>query len=294
MPRFGPPRIGRRLWSEGPKRRLKEGEGAHMPSREQIAAAAAYEKLHVPALFRQWVPHVLNAAGVVAGDHLLDLACGTGVLARGAVERVRPGGFVAGVDPDPGMLAVAAALGPQAEWRMGRAENLPFRDEDFDVVVSQFGMMFFENPEAAVFEMMRVLRSRGRVAVAVWDTVEGSGAYPILVDLLQRRAGQAAADALRAPFGLGDPDRLAGHFQDGGAGSVEVDTLPGTARFPSVRAMVEADLRGWLPVMGVTLEEEQIETILAEAEEALDGFVTENGEVSFEVRALIVRGSRLN
>lgn len=260
---------------------------------DQIAGARAYEDLHVPALFRQWCPRVLDAAGVGVGDRVLDVACGTGALAREAAVRVGRGGFVAGVDPGRGMLAVAKELAPQIEWQEGAAESLPYPDRSFDVVCCQFGLMFFTDRSQALREMLRVLRPGGRLAVAVWDSLENSEAYPVEVELLQRLAGEAAADALRAPFVLGDKGAMAALFEDSGVESVGVATHNGTARFPSVRTMVEADLRGWLPVMGVFLGEKQIQSILEEAERSLADYVTEQGEVVFNSPAHIVTGQAL-
>ena len=136
--------------------------------------------------------------------------------------------------------------------------------------------------------MRRVLRTDGRLVAAVWDSLEHSEAYPLCVELFERMAGSAAADALRAPFVLGDKASLAAEFESAGAAAVEVATLHGTARFPSVRTMVEADLRGWLPVMGVVLPDELIEAILKEAEATLGRFVTDAGTVEFDSPAHIV------
>lgn len=263
-----------------------------MASEEEIVAAFAYENLHVPALFQQWAPRVVEAARIGPGCRVLDVACGTGVLAREAASRLRGEGFVTGLDASPGMLAVAERLSPEIEWRQGTAEALPFDAESFDVVVSQFGLMFFQDRAKAVREMVRVLVSGGRMAVAVWDSLERSEAYPIEVALLERLAGRRAADALRAPFVLGDRAALTSLFQDAGAASVEVSTHRGKARFPSIRTMVEADLRGWLPVMGVFLEEERIERILGEAEEALSQYVTAEGTVEFDSPAHVVTGRK--
>jgi len=257
---------------------------------DQIAGARAYERLHVPALFQQWCPRVLDAAGVKAGHRVLDVACGTGVLAREAARRVGPQGRVAGVDQESGMLAVAAEVAPQVEWREAMAESLPYLDESFDAVVSQFGLMFFSDRPQALREMTRVLRPGGRLAIAVWDSLENSEAYPIEVELLERLAGDAAADALRAPFVLGDTDTLAALIEDSGVASVSVQTETGTARFPSIRAMVEADLRGWLPVMGVFLKDHQILELLEESESALAHHVTEDGTVEFNAPAHIATG----
>lgn len=258
----------------------------------QISAATAYEGLHVPALFEEWADPVLDAAGVVLGDRVLDVACGTGVLARAAVTRVGTDGSVAGVDPNAGMLAVAGRLAPSVDWREGTAEALPFSDSSFDAVVSQFGLMFFVDRLGAIREMSRVLAPGGTLAVAVWDSLENSPAYAMEVALLDRIAGAAAADAVRAPFVLGDTRELTRLFQEAGVSSLEVATRMGTARFPSIRMMVEADLRGWLPVMGVTLDEPTIDQILSEAETALAAFVSEDGGVVFDSPAHIVIGRR--
>ncbi len=258
----------------------------------QIAAAQAYEALHVPAIFQEWAPLVLDAARLEAGQRVLDVACGTGVLAREAVERVDSSGAVTGLDPNPGMLAVAGDLAPSVEWREGTAESLPFADQSFDAVVSQFGLMFFADRAQALREMLRVTKPGGRLAVAVWAPLEDSEAYSIEVELLELLAGRAAADALRAPFILGDRQELADLFEGAGAAGVSVEAHTGTARFPSIRTMVEADLRGWLPVMGVVLDEPVIQRILEEAETALEKFVTADGRVVFDSPARIVSGHR--
>jgi SAM-dependent methyltransferase len=71
-----------------------------------VETARRYEALHVPALFREWAPRVLDAAAVGPGDRVVDVACGTGVVAREAAKRVGPTGAVVGIDPDYGMIAV--------------------------------------------------------------------------------------------------------------------------------------------------------------------------------------------
>ncbi len=257
---------------------------------DQIVGARAYEDLHVPALFKPWCHRVLDAAGVEPGHRVLDVACGTGILARAAAGRVGSAGRVAGVDPGRGMLAVASELAPNVEWREGAAEALPFPEESFDAVVSQFGLMFFSDRSRALREMMRVLKPGGRMAVAVWDSLVNSDVYSIEVEILERLAGDAAAKALRAPFVLGNRDELISLFEGSGVESVGIETENGTARFPSIKAMVEADLKGWLPVMEVFLKDDQIQSILAEAETALAEYVTGDGDVVFNAPAHIVTG----
>src|SRR5512134_2443995 len=151
----------------------------------QIDAATAYEALFVPALFGQWTPRVADAAQIERGQRVLDVACGTGVLAREAVARTGSTGQVAGLDPVPGMLVVAKQLAPSVEWREGVAELLPFADRAFDAVVSQFGLMFFTDRHRALREMLRVLTPGGRLAVAVWDSLASNPAYAAEVALLE-------------------------------------------------------------------------------------------------------------
>jgi ubiquinone/menaquinone biosynthesis C-methylase UbiE len=258
----------------------------------QIDAGNAYEALFVPALFGQWAPKVADAARIRPDQRVLDVACGTGILAREIASRIVAKGHVSGIDPNPGMIAVAGRIAPQIEWREGVAESLPFPDACFDVVVSQFGLMFFTDRHRALREMGRVLVPGGRLVVAVFDVVDSMPAYASEVALLERTAGRQAADALRAPFVLGERKELAALFSQAGFAPVEIDTHAGTARFPSIRTMVEADLRGWLPVMGVTLTEERIGHILDEAEQALSAYATANGRAEFQLSAHLVTAAK--
>ena len=260
----------------------------------QIAAATVYEEFCVPALFREWAARVAGAARIQPGQRVLDVACGTGVLAREAASRVAPNGSVAGLDASPGMLAVAARLAPGIDWRQGTAESLPYPDRSFDAVVSQFGLMFFSDRRRALREMIRVLAAGGHLAVAVWDSLQNIPAYAAEVFLVQRLAGERAADALRAPFACGDQEELATLAAGAGAAAVAVGTHRGVARFPSVRWMVEADLTGWLPLMGVVLDEDLIHRILAEAEHVLSPYVTREGRMEFEVRPYHRRGEAMS
>ena len=258
----------------------------------QTAAAQAYEELFVPALFSQWTGRVAGIARITTGEHVLDVAGARGCVARTPAWGVGPSGSVAGVDANAGMLAVAAALAPGIAWRQCGAEALPYPDGSFDAVVSQFGLMFFHDRRKALHEVQRVLKSGGRLAVAVWGPLESAPAYADEVKLVERLAGKAAADALRAPFALGDSRELAQLVSDASGMTATITTERGTARFPSIRAMVEAELRGWLPLMDIVLPEDLIERILAEAERALRSYVTGAGTVAFPVSAHIASGSK--
>jgi SAM-dependent methyltransferase len=152
--------------------------------------------------------------------------------------------------------------------------------------------MFFADRRQSLREMLRVLAPGGRLAVAVWDTLDNIPAYASEVALLEQTAGRRAADALRAPFVLGNRNDLTALFAEGGAPSPEITTHRGTAQFPGIRAMVEADLRGWLPVMGVFLTEEQIGLVLQSAEHALRAYATADGRVTFRLSAHLVTATK--
>lgn len=250
------------------------------------SAAEIYEDFFVPALFQDWPDHLAAAAQIQPGQRVLDVACGTGVAARTIVERIGLSGSAVGLDVNEGMLAVAERKAPNVEWRKGQAEALPFEDASFDAVVSQFGLMFFEDRQAAIQEMYRVLRPGGRMAVAVWGALDDTPGYAAMVDLLQRLFGDDAANGLRAPYTLGDTDLLRSLFADAGLASAKIDTLMGTARFPSLESWMYTDIKGW--TLADMIDDEQFALLLKEAERALAAFVNADGSVTFDAPAHIV------
>lgn len=253
-------------------------------------AAQIYDEFFLPALFLEWPPRVAEAAGLAPGQKVLDVACGTGVLALEAARRVGPAGAVSGLDRNEGMLAVARRKAPGIDWRVGQAEALPYGERAFDAVVSQFGLMFFEDRVAALGEMWRVLRPGGRLAVAVFDAAEHSPGYAAMIALLTRLFGASIANELRAPFALGDPDGFRALFAGAGIAGVTVRTLPGTARFPSIEAWVHTDVKGW--TLADRLDETQYRTLLKAAEQELAIYRKADGTVAFAIPAHIASATK--
>ena len=200
-------------------------------------APEIYAEHLVPAVFAPWAPVLLDAAAVGIGHTVLDVACGTGVVAAAAVERVGPSGAVTGVDINPGMIAVAART-RGVRWAQADAARLPFPDGGFDRVLCQAGLQFVPDRLGALREMGRVLRPGGRVALLVWRALHHSPGFAALADALQAVVGPEAA-AGRAPFVFGDDPRpLVTLLDSAGFGDVDVQARAGTVCFASVEAFV--------------------------------------------------------
>lgn len=252
-------------------------------------AAQVYEDFFVPALFGQWADPMLDAAGVGPADSLLDVGCGTGVLARRAVERVGTHGTVVGVDLNPGMLAVARRAEPAIEWREGTAEALPCADGEFDRVVCQFAAMFFDDRRAAIDEMARVVRPGGTVAIATWASVDESPGYAAMVELIRRVVGDDGAAALMAPFVLGDSHTV-GNLVGPSLPGASVTRHEGVARFDSIDAWLHTDIRGW--TLSDMVDDKTFEELRREAHRELERFTDAEGRVRFAAPALIATATK--
>jgi SAM-dependent methyltransferase len=262
------------------------------PERWQVStdAAEVYESCFVPAIFGSWAGRIADAAGIGRGDRVLDVGCGTGVLAREALRRVGDEGHVLGLDLNEGMLAVAARREPNVEWRRGDAGSLPFEDGRFDVVVSQFALMYFSDRVASLREMWRTLAPGGRLAIAVWASIDRARGYQILVDIAGRRCGPEAAGVLEAPFVLGDRAGLAALVAGGGILGARVMLHEGSIRFPSVEEFIRIEVKG--SPLAEMLPDDVMRTLAAESEDALAEFVTPSGEIVMPMDAHVVTAGK--
>lgn len=266
----------------------RDDRGTNEGGRDETSAEV-FERLFLPAMAGPWAVRVVDAARLAPGDRVLDVACGTGAVAEEADHRVRPGGEVMGLDLSPDMLTVARRKLPHLDLHEGRAESMPFRDETFDVVTCQFGLMFFDDRSAALQEMRRVLRPGGRMVAAVWDSLERSPGYAALTDLVERHLGVDAAMPVRASFALGDVDAMRSMLEGSGFLSVDVRSVDAAARFPSAQAWVEAEVRGWV---GGELGEGEYAALMADAHRVLASYVQPDGAAEFALPAIIATGSK--
>jgi ubiquinone/menaquinone biosynthesis C-methylase UbiE len=251
-----------------------------------LDVAETYEAAFVPVLFAGLAPHLLDIAGAGPGHQVLDVACGTGIVARTAVDRVGPSGRVAGLDLNEAMLTVARRLAPGIEWRQGDAAALPFGDGEFDVAVCQSGLMFVPDVAAVLREMARVAAG-GTVAVQVWSAPERQDGFRPFAEVVTRHAGPDAVDLLSTYFRLGDPDAFTALCAAAGLRVTDVRTLPVTPRAPSVDAYVTAEVESTPLVARIT--EETYQKIRVDARTALAPFCDDAGELAMPMEVYLVR-----
>ena len=200
-------------------------------------SAEAYERYLVPKMFAPWAQQLLDLADLHPGEQVLDVACGTGIVARYAASRVGTDGSVVGLDINEGMLEVAksraAGVRSSIAWQQANATDMPFPDGSFDVVFCQQALQFFSDPAAALQEMHRVLNGGGRLAVSVWRPLEHNPSYMAAADVLERHLGKEAAAVMRSPFPSWDLETLRELIQQAGLEAVQLRIGIESTRYPS-------------------------------------------------------------
>ncbi|CAN5665974.1 methyltransferase domain-containing protein [soil metagenome] len=246
-----------------------------------LDAAEVYEEKFVPALFGEWAPQLVEAAGVTPGQSVLDVACGTGVVARETADRMGGQGTVVGLDLNEGMLAVARRLRPDIEWQHGDAAELPFPGDSFDVVLCQASLMFFPDRAKALREMARVVSAEGTVAVQVWASLDSQPGYGPFVEVAARHAGREAIDLLSSYWVLGDIDLVAALFEAAGLEISATLTRVRTARFDSIDELVRTEVES-TPLID-RISEDVYDNILEDSRAALSRFTTEGGKAEIPI-----------
>jgi ubiquinone/menaquinone biosynthesis C-methylase UbiE len=199
-----------------------------MPGADRPTFPEIYERELVGPLFRPFAEVLLDRVGLRDGDRLLDVACGTGIVARVAKARLGPRGHIVGVDSSPLMLAVARTAAPDLDWREGSAESLPVPSgEQFYVLTCQQGLQFFSDRVGAVREMHRVLEPEGRLAIATWRPIDE---VPLVRDL-HRAAELHLGPVVDRRHAFGDQVALASLVTGAGFEDVVVETVSKTIQF---------------------------------------------------------------
>jgi len=206
------------------------------------SAPEAYEHYLVPTLFTPWAEDLVDRMALRPGEHVVDVACGTGIVARLAAHRINPGGAVTGLDLNAGMLSVARSLSPPAdvtmEWREGSAMTLPFANATFNVVLCQQGLQFFPDRLAALREMYRVLVPGGRLGLSVWRPLRQNPYMAALGDALERRVNAEVATGMRTVCSMGDAEALRSLLLQAGFRDARISIQILVMRFASVETFV--------------------------------------------------------
>lgn len=185
----------------------------------------SYERYQVPSVFEPLARMFLQRVPLQPGQHVLDVACGTGVIVRQAASILGSAGHLVGVDLNSNMLDVAREHAPtdgaSVEWRQGDAASLPCSNSEFDVVMCQQGLQFFPDKSGALREMHRVLKPGGLVAICVWRTIEHSPCHLAIAAALSRHVSEEVSQRFQSPFSFGDRAALNELMAE--AGFCEVD-----------------------------------------------------------------------
>ncbi|GAB3022038.1 class I SAM-dependent methyltransferase [Natronobiforma cellulositropha] len=249
------------------------------------SAPEAYEQYLIPPMFAPWADRLVETSAAHEGDRVLDVACGTGIVARRVATEVGTSGSVVGLDINEGMLAVAAEAAadsqPPIEWRQADATDLPFADARFDVVCCQQALQFFDDPGAALEEMRRVLTPSGRLAASVWRPLEYHPAYVVLADALERHIGEDAGAMMRSPFPSWEQADLRTLALDGGFDDVSVTIEIGSVRYPSVEEFVRREAASSpLADRLAASDRETRDELVQDVATALDTYTDDDGIVS--------------
>ena len=258
----------------------------HEPWQLTGNAAELYERYLVPRITGVWAADLVARAALQPGERALDVACGTGIVARLAAEQVDAQGAVVGLDLNTAMLAVARTLpspaGAPITWTEASVLAMPFPDAAFDVVLCQLGLQFFPDRPHALREMRRVLVPDGRLLLSVFGPLAHNPAPQALADALERHLGPHASAIKRAEHDLNDPAELDDLVTAAGFAEVTIQTTTQQIRFPSPREYVRIQFAA-TPVAALLQEipsEQQAalaEAVIAEVSEVLRSYLHDDG-----------------
>jgi ubiquinone/menaquinone biosynthesis C-methylase UbiE len=246
----------------------------------QASFPQMYERWLVGPLFQPWAEMTLEEVRLSPDDRVLDIACGTGIVARVASERLGDAGHVVGIDLSPDMLAVARAVAPNVDWREGNASALPLRDgEQFDVVVCQQGLQFFPDKPAAAAQMRRALAEGGRLAIATWRSDDEIPFFRELRRVAERHLGPIVDQR----YGFGDAGALELLLRNAGFHDVRSRTVSRIIRFqdgaPFLRLNAMAFVGMGTASKGMDEQERKqvLDAIVSESEPVLQRYTDASG-----------------
>jgi ubiquinone/menaquinone biosynthesis C-methylase UbiE len=254
----------------------------------------SYDRLMVPLLFRPYAEVLARRAQALGATRILETAAGTGVVTK-ALSDALPDARITTTDLNSPMLEVAQqhVTSPNVDFRQADALDLPFDDACFDLVVCQFGAMFFPDKVRGHAEARRVLQPSGHYLLAIWDRIERNP----LSEVAQRTLIEAFPDdpplfMRDGPFGYHDPEAIGRDLRDADFAEVAIETVELRSRSPSAREAATALCYG--TPMGVEIDERapgSLDRIFERVSTAFAAFDTASG-VDAPMSAHIVTATR--
>ena len=244
-----------------------------------------YEQWLVGPLFRPWADLTLDELNLASGDRLLDIACGTGIVARTARERWGDGTSIVGIDISPDMLAVARRAAPDIDWRQGNAAALPLQDgEQFGVIVCQQGLQFFPDKPAAAAQMRLAAAPRARVAVSTWRSDDE---IPFFREL-RRIAESHLGNIVDQRHGFGDTAALEQLLRDAGFREVRSRIISRIMRFEPDTWLLRGNAMALvgMSLAGKAMDQEEkrrvVDSIVSDSERVREQY-SDGSELAFEL-----------
>ena len=266
--------------------------------------SASYWHKHfdtIRTMFQPVTQALIDDAGIVEGQSVLDVAGGSGEPSLSIAERVGPSGSVMYTDLVADMVGgtenEAQRRGlTNLKFRQCSADLLPFEDDSFDAVVCRLGVMFFPDPLAALREMLRVTKRQGTIALVVWGRNELNPFSYVVTEVLERHSGPAAPADPNAPgaFRFGEPGAVAGILRQAGATKIKERLLEFQIAAPiSPKGFwdLRSEISGTLREKLATMPAAQQNLIAQEVQAAVRQFFP-NDQMSFPAQMIIVTGEK--
>ena len=206
-----------------------------------------YDRYLGPVLFDPYAADLVARLDLPENASVLELACGTGIVTRRLRDRLGPTARLVATDLNEAMLGYAGMkFSPEdaVEWKQADATELPFANQSFDAVVSQFGLMFFPDKERAVRETFRVLKPGGTLIFSVWDAIERNDLPHIAHGIISKFFEDKPPDFYDIPFSVHDPEAIKSLVSAAGFRQIQVSLLPLEAISSSARDAAKGLVHG--------------------------------------------------
>jgi ubiquinone/menaquinone biosynthesis C-methylase UbiE len=253
--------------------------------------SAGYEQ-HFARLTSQVVPAILDAVGITHGMRLLDVCTGPAMLAGAAIQR---GAEVVGLDFSSEVIEIAKRNVPGAAFQQGDAQDLPFADGSFDAVVCGYGVIHVPEPEKALLEMYRVLRTGGRFATSVWEAPKPTNGFGLLFGSIKEH-GNLDVPLPHGPdfFQFSDHGKMTSALQDTGFREVTVQTVKQMWDLDEPLGIINAIMEGAVRARGLLLvQTESTRSAIANAvKNGMEQYRSSEGHYRVPMPALVGSGTK--